>query len=81
MDDSHIPRRANDEDAVVLGVCAGLADHFDRDATLVRIALIVFFIVAFFPTLFAYFILALFMRNPQKEITHEDLDKDECPYR
>jgi phage shock protein C len=43
----------------VLGVCAGLAGHFDIDVTLVRVASILVLAVTFPVALIGYFIVAL----------------------
>ena len=49
------------------GVCGGLAEYFDLDPTLVRVAyvLLSFFSIAF-PGIIAYFILWLIMPEPNK---------------
>ncbi len=41
---------------MIAGVCAGIAEYLEVDATLVRV-----FTVLFFPSLFVYFILWLIM--------------------
>ena len=47
---------------MVAGVCAGLAEHFDMDPTLVRIGYVLLSLfTAAFPGLLLYFILAVIM--------------------
>lgn len=60
-DPSHLYR--NRETGVIMGVCAGLAEFFDVEAWLVRVAAVVslwFFTV---PTAVAYVVLGLILRD------------------
>ena len=50
---------------MVAGVCAGIAEYFDVDPTLVRVGyVLLFFITALLPLLVAYLVLTIIM--PQK---------------
>jgi phage shock protein C len=51
--------RLNKAEGKVMGVCAGLADHFDIDVSLVRVAVAVGIVMTFPVGLFAYLILAM----------------------
>jgi phage shock protein C len=51
--------RLNKVEGKVLGVCSGLADHFNMDATLVRVGMALAILMTFPVMLFAYFILAM----------------------
>jgi phage shock protein C len=51
--------RVNREERKMLGVCAGIADHFNVDVTLVRVAVAVATIMTFPLVLFAYLLLAM----------------------
>lgn len=51
--------RLNKVDGRVAGVCAGIADHFEMDVTLVRVGMALAIIMTFPVVLFAYFILAM----------------------
>ena len=44
----------------MLGVCAGIADHFDVDATIVRFAAVLLTLITGPVLLLAYLLLALF---------------------
>lgn len=48
-------------DAAIGGVCGGIAEYFDNDPVLVRIAFCTFFIFAPLPTFFAYMMLTACM--------------------
>ena len=53
-------------DKSLCGVCAGIAEYFDLDPTLVRVGyLALSFFSATFPGLFLYIILALVMPGPE----------------
>ncbi len=52
------PFRPNRRDAKVLGVCAGIADHFEVDVTLVRVAMALAILTTFPIVLIGYFVLA-----------------------
>ncbi len=48
------------DDKMIAGVCAGLADYFDMDPTLVRVAYVLLsFLMVGFPGLILYIILAV----------------------
>ena len=51
--------RLNKAESKVMGVCAGLADHFDVDVTLVRVGVALGIVMTFPVGLFAYLILAM----------------------
>ena len=51
------------EDATIAGVCGGLAEYFENDALLVRIAFLFLFMVAPLPVVFVYTVLALCMEK------------------
>lgn len=52
----------NQKDKKISGVCSGIADYFDWDATLVRLAMAMFILVTgIFPGLVFYVIAALVM--------------------
>lgn len=46
--------RLNRQDKKIMGVCSGIADHFDIDATLVRVAMVLALILTFPLMLFVY---------------------------
>ena len=52
------PFRVNKGEAKVMGVCAGIADHFDMDVSLVRVGTALAVLMTFPLVLIAYFILA-----------------------
>lgn len=59
------PLTRSRQNALLAGVCAGLADHFGWDPTLVRVGYVVLSICsAAFPGLLVYLILWLVMPNP-----------------
>ena len=48
------------DDKMIAGVCAGIADYFDMDPTLVRVAYVLLsFLMVGFPGLILYIILAV----------------------
>ena len=61
--------RASSRDAMVFGVCAGIADHFGFDRTVTRIITFVAALVFFPAVLIGYVILALLLkRSPELEL-------------
>lgn len=79
-----IPARSAPKDSVVVGVCGGLAIHYERDATLIRLAFIVFFVISGGAALFVYFALAIFMKIPYPVIEKKEKEEKEenanvCP--
>ena len=52
------PFRLNRKDKKVLGVCAGIADHFEVDVTLVRVGMALAIFMTFPIVLIGYFVLA-----------------------
>jgi phage shock protein C len=52
------PFRVNKAEGKVMGVCAGIADHFDMDASLVRVGMVLAALTTFPLVLIAYFIMA-----------------------
>jgi phage shock protein C len=53
------PFRLNKADGKMMGVCAGLSDHFDVDVTIVRIAMVLALVLTFPIAGFAYLAIAL----------------------
>ena len=53
------PFRVNKAEAKVMGVCAGIADHFDMDVSLVRVGMALAVLMTFPMMLVAYFIVAM----------------------
>ncbi|WP_240374425.1 PspC domain-containing protein [Bacillus piscicola] len=54
---------------MIAGVCAGIADYFNVDATLVRIVTVILgLITSGLPIIVAYIVLAIIMPN-EKDIT------------
>jgi phage shock protein PspC (stress-responsive transcriptional regulator) len=55
----HEPKRLyrSTDDKVIGGVCAGLADYFNLDASLVRVIAVILLLVPPFPALLAYIIM------------------------
>lgn len=51
--------RLNKADGKMLGVCAGLADYFNLDVTLVRIAWVLGTLLGFGSLILVYFVIAL----------------------
>lgn len=47
----------SEKNKIIAGVCAGLADYFDMDPTLVRVIAILLFFLGFTSSLWAYLIL------------------------
>lgn len=67
-------------DKMLSGVCAGFADYFAVDSTLIRIGTVVlFFVTGVFPLLIAYIACAAIMPEKPLDATSDDvevLDKD-----
>lgn len=61
-------------DGVFLGVCKGVANHFDFSVFWVRMALVIVFIFSgFWPVIGVYLVAAFFMRpEPVRPITNDD---------
>ncbi len=57
------PFRLDRSEAKVMGVCAGIADHFEIDVSLVRVGMALAILVTFPMVLIAYFILAAVASN------------------
>ena len=53
------------ESGLILGVCAGLADRFEWNATAVRIVALIALVGAFFPTAVIYLIAGVALPNRQ----------------
>ena len=60
------PFRVNKAEGKVMGVCAGIADHFDMDVTLVRVGMALAVLMTFPMMLVAYFILAAVAAEPRR---------------
>ena len=58
MGSNRRPFRVNKAQGKVMGVCAGIGDHFDIDVTLVRVGMALAVMMTFPVVLIAYFILA-----------------------
>ncbi|MDA3128700.1 PspC domain-containing protein [Aliibacillus thermotolerans] len=57
------------QNRMVTGVCAGIANYFNVDPTLVRIiTVLIAFITSGFPVLVAYIVLAVIMPNEGETI-------------
>jgi phage shock protein C len=59
VDSYRRPFRVNSSEGKVMGVCAGIADHFDVDVSLVRIGMAIAVLTTFPMMLIAYFIVAM----------------------
>lgn len=59
MEKHRAPFRIDRENGKVLGVCAGIANHFDVDVTLVRVGMAVSAFVTFPLVVFGYFLVAM----------------------
>lgn len=55
--------RLNKMDGKVMGVCAGISDHFDIDVTLVRVAMVLALILTFPLVGFAYLAVAMVAKS------------------
>ena len=51
--------RLNRHDGKIMGVCAGLSDHFDIDVTLVRVAMVLALLLTFPAAGVAYLVMGL----------------------
>ena len=62
---------------IILGVCRGIAEHFDFSVFWIRVIIVVlFFITGFWPTGVLYFI-AAFLMKPEPVIPIENTDEQE----
>lgn len=67
--------RLNRQDRKIMGVCAGLADHFAVDVTLVRVAMVVALVMTFPLMLFAYLAVGLIARPGRaSRLDHDPYD-------
>ena len=57
------PLYKDSERGVIMGVCAGLAAHFDLNRTGVRIVAVLCLLCMFWPTLLAYVVAGLMLRD------------------
>ena len=64
----------NKQDKKILGVCAGLADYFEVDVTLVRVIAVLLCFISAGMAILAYFIIAIII--PEKP-GHEDTPEAE----
>ncbi len=53
--------RAKEKDSIVFGVCAGIADYFDVDPTIVRLLWVLFTLISFGVGVLAYLIAWIIM--------------------
>ena len=72
--------RLNREEGKVMGVCAGLADHFDVDVTLVRIGMAFAIFMTFPVALFAYFILGMVAQSGGHSSRRRRHDREPAPW-
>jgi len=63
------PFRLNRDEGKVLGVCAGIADHFDADVTLVRAGMVLAILITFPLMLVGYFLLAMIARSDRGRVS------------
>lgn len=66
------PKRSNDD--ILLGVCGGIAEYFDRDPFIIRLFVVISALFALELVLIFYIILALIMESPSGE---DDDDQEE----
>lgn len=67
------------KDRMISGVCAGIAEYFDIDATLVRIGAVVMLFMSWFTLLLGYLVCAIIMPEKSGEQDEEEMeiyDKD-----
>lgn len=64
--------RLNKSEGKMMGVCAGLSDHFDIDVTLVRVAMVLALITTFPIAGFAYLVAALIADSAGARRNFED---------
>lgn len=71
--------RLNRREAKVMGVCAGIADHFDVDVTLVRVGLVVAILVGTPFVLLGYFAVGLIAKDgrPERQERREHRERAE----
>lgn len=72
MESYRKPFRVNRAEAKVMGVCAGIADHFDVDVTLVRVGVALAVLVTFPLVLIAYFILAALAQSGERRAVRRE---------
>lgn len=58
--------RLNKADGKIMGVCAGLSDHFEIDVTLMRVAMVMALILTFPIVGFAYLAVALLAQSQDR---------------
>ena len=67
--------RLNRQDKKIMGVCSGIADHFEIDVTLVRVAMVLALIMTFPLMLFAYLAVGLIAKSGgNRRIDHDHAD-------
>lgn len=66
--------RLNQRDKKVMGVCAGIADHFDIDVTLVRVAMVLALIMTFPLIGFAYLAVGMIAKSGGPRIGYDAHD-------
>lgn len=62
-------------DRKIAGVCGGLADYFDADATLVRVGFVILTLLGGFPGFLTYFILWLVISERPSSESKSPADK------
>ncbi len=73
-------RLQRSDDAVIAGVCAGLADYFNIDAVIIRVLAVVLGIASFGITAFMYVLLWLIMPASPKRSNPIDVPCTQVPY-
>lgn len=66
MEKHRAPFRIDRENGKVLGVCAGIANHFDVDVTLVRVGMTVSALFTFPLVVLGYFLIAMVVDQSPK---------------
>ena len=68
------PFRINRREKKILGVSAGIADHFEVDVTLVRVAMVLALILTFPLVGFAYLVLAFALPSDNGRVGRDTCD-------
>lgn len=65
--------RLNRQDKKIMGVCSGIADHFEVDVTLVRVAMVVALLMTFPLMMFAYIAVGVIAKSNGRDQLDDDL--------
>ncbi len=76
MENHRAPFRIDRENGKVLGVCAGIANHFDVDVTLVRVGMAISALMTFPLVVFGYFLVAMVVDQKGKSAKPTKAAKD-----